>query len=146
MPAGYRSDFAFCQLPSLFHLILPVRLGLLNKRWGGDNSEDTWRCYYQPVRARGQITGKNQDNQNQVIWAAFAAAIGSCRVFVAGLNIVDGILAQLASIADGVDRDSARSRFGRLLDATLDRYGDAAIVLGVTLWSLAREPIPAPGF
>lgn len=79
--------------------------------------------------------------------AAFSIAIASCISFVLGLNIVGGILAQISSIVDGVDGGLARhknmsTQFGGLLDAILDRYADAVIVLGMTLWSLANETYP----
>ncbi len=85
---------------------------------------------------------------NQATWAAFFIAAASCAAFALGLNIVGGILAQISSIADGVDGGLARrknmsSQFGSLLDAVLDRYADAIIILGMTLWSLNHETYPA---
>ena len=55
-----------------------------------------------------------------------------------------GILTQIASVMDGVDGDLARlkgmvSPFGAFFDAVLDRYADAAIVLGMTWWSAQHE-------
>ncbi len=53
--------------------------------------------------------------------------------------MLGGILAQVASVMDGVDGDLARlkgtaSPFGAFFDAVLDRYADAAIILGMTWW------------
>ncbi len=95
-----------------------------------------------------KLLARKSVTPNQATWAAFGIAVVSCGVFAMGLNIAGGILAQLSSIADGVDGDLARrknmtSQFGSLLDAILDRYADAAIVLGMTLWSLAHETYPA---
>jgi phosphatidylglycerophosphate synthase len=73
-----------------------------------------------------------------------AIAVLSFVSFTVGQNIVGGILAQLSSVADGIDGGLARlkgttSSFGGFLDSVLDRYADALIVLGMTLWSLAHE-------
>jgi len=57
------------------------------------------------------------------------------------------LLAQFSSIVDGVDGEIARlkglaSPFGAFYDAVLDRYADAAIILGMTLWALRFESWP----
>jgi len=84
---------------------------------------------------------------NQATWSAFGIAALSFASFVLGYNILGGILAQLSSIADGIDGSLARlkgitSAFGGFLDSVLDRYADALIVLGMTLWSLFHESYP----
>jgi phosphatidylglycerophosphate synthase len=84
---------------------------------------------------------------NQATWGAFAIAALSFASFVMGYNILGGILAQLSSIADGIDGSLARlkgmsSAFGSFLDSVLDRYADALIVLGMTLWALSHEGYP----
>ena len=84
---------------------------------------------------------------NQATWGAFGIATLSFASFVLGYNILGGILAQLSSIADGIDGSLARlkgmaSVFGSFLDSVLDRYADALIVLGMTLWSLSHEGYP----
>ena len=67
-------------------------------------------------------------------------AWGVLYLFAAGSPIWAGLLAQACSIVDGVDGDLARfknmaSRFGGFLDAVLDRYTDALILLGLTIWA-----------
>lgn len=57
-----------------------------------------------------------------------------------------GIAIQAASVIDGVDGDLARAtgrttRFGAILDAVSDRYADAAILGGMTLWSARHERV-----
>jgi len=81
---------------------------------------------------------------NQATWGAFSIAALSFASFVMGCNILGGILVQLSSIADGIDGSLARlkgmvSVYGSFLDSVLDRYADALIVLGMTLWSLSHE-------
>jgi CDP-L-myo-inositol myo-inositolphosphotransferase len=84
---------------------------------------------------------------NQVTWAAFAVAALAFAGFLAGQNIVAGLLVQLSSIIDGVDGGLARlkgmtSAFGGFLDSVLDRYADTLIILGLTLWSVWNESYP----
>lgn len=63
-------------------------------------------------------------------------------------TLIAGLLAQLASVIDGCDGEIARlkfqsSRFGAWLDTVLDRYGDAAIAVGISYgyWLTHPEPI-----
>ncbi len=76
------------------------------------------------------------------IISAALFSIGSYLSFLVG-----GLLAQFTSVLDGCDGEVARLKFqtssyGAWLDAVLDRYGDAAIVLGIVygLWSYTGEP------
>ena len=116
----------------------------MNTVYDGFVSRHINRRFSEPV---ARLLAKTRVTPNQATWAAFGIAIASGGVFAVGLHIVGGILAQLSSIADGVDGGLARrknmsSQFGSLLDAVLDRYADAAIVLGMTLWCLAHETYP----
>ena len=57
-----------------------------------------------------------------------------------GYHIVAALLAQASSIVDGIDGDLARlkqmtSAFGGFMDSILDRYADALIILGLTIWA-----------
>ena len=81
---------------------------------------------------------------NQVSVLSLAIAGGAFAAFVSGLPILGGLLAQLCSIVDGVDGDLARltgssSRFGGFLDAVIDRYADALILLGVSGWAASGD-------
>ena len=81
---------------------------------------------------------------NQVSVLSLAIAAGAFVSFLYGQPIVGGLLAQLCSIVDGVDGDLARltgsaSRFGGFLDAVIDRYADALILLGVSVWAASES-------
>ena len=94
-----------------------------------------------------QLLARTRLTPNQATLGAFGIAALSFASFVLGYNILGGILAQLSSIADGVDGSLARlkgmtSAFGGFLDSVLDRYADALIVLGMVLWSLSYESYP----
>lgn len=114
----------------------PVYDGFISKHINRKLSEPIAR-----MLARTRLT------PNQATWGAFAIAALSFASFVMGYNILGGILAQLSSIADGIDGSLARlkgmsSAFGSFLDSVLDRYADALIVLGMTLWALSHEGYP----
>jgi len=84
---------------------------------------------------------------NQITFISFSIALLSSAAFTVGFNILGGLLAQLSSIVDGVDGEIARlkgltSPFGAFYDAVLDRYADAAIILGMILWALRSEDRP----
>lgn len=66
-----------------------------------------------------------------------------------GANIAGGILIQAVSVIDGVDGDLARlkglaSRFGGVLDAVTDRYADALVLGGMTVFAIRFEEWPRP--
>jgi choline kinase/phosphatidylglycerophosphate synthase len=72
-------------------------------------------------------------------FAAFLVGIYAAWSLSAGRAVVGGLMAQLNSVLDGIDGETARlqfrtSRSGARLDSTADRMIDAAIVAGVGLW------------
>lgn len=84
---------------------------------------------------------------NQISFASFVIGLLSGVAFALGYSVLGGLLAQASSIVDGVDGDLARlkgmaSSFGGFFDAVLDRYADAAIILGMIYWSSRRECYP----
>ncbi len=77
---------------------------------------------------------------NQVTVFSLGIAVGALAAFAMGNPIVGGLLAQAGSIVDGVDGDLARfrdggSKFGSFFDAVVDRYSDALVLLGLTIWA-----------
>jgi choline kinase/phosphatidylglycerophosphate synthase len=73
---------------------------------------------------------------NQVTLISLLTAAASAVLFAMTKPFFGGILAQLASILDGVDGEISRlkflkSRFGEFFDSILDRYGDYLIVTGM---------------
>lgn len=72
-------------------------------------------------------------------FAAFLVGIYAAWSLSAGRAVVGGLMAQLNSVLDGIDGETARlqfraSRSGARLDSMADRMIDAAIVAGVGLW------------
>ena len=76
----------------------------------------------------------------QVSLASFATTLAAGLSFAIGHATTGGLLAQAASVLDGVDGELARVRyqdsaFGGLYDALLDRVGEAAIIGGMTAYA-----------
>lgn len=70
--------------------------------------------------------------------------------FVAlGWNVAGGVLIQAVSVVDGVDGELARARalatrFGAVLDAVTDRYADAVMLGGMTVYAVRFEDWARP--
>jgi CDP-L-myo-inositol myo-inositolphosphotransferase len=76
----------------------------------------------------------------QISLASFAATLAAGLAFAMGHATTGGLVAQFASVLDGVDGGVARVRyqdsaFGGVYDALLDRIGDAALIGGMTLYA-----------
>ncbi|MBU7009660.1 MAG: NTP transferase domain-containing protein [Theionarchaea archaeon] len=76
-------------------------------------------------------------NPNELSVFCFLLGVISGGLFAFQNFILGGVLAQAASVFDGVDGEIARltmreSRYGGFLDSILDRYADAFIILGMT--------------
>jgi phosphatidylglycerophosphate synthase len=79
----------------------------------------------------------------------FSICLCSAFLFARGYPLVGGLLAQLASVIDGVDGEIARlkfneSPFGAYFDSLLDCYADAAIIGGMVAGSLLEGTAPLP--
>lgn len=105
------------------------------KEWDGIVSQYINRRISRPIA--GFLAKHTCISPNQVTLISFLAAVFSGIAFSLNCMMLGGVLAQIASILDGVDGDLAVltnrvSPFGGFLDAMLDRYGDAAILMGMT--------------
>jgi len=80
---------------------------------------------------------------NQISLAAFLFSTVAALLFAVGyypLLLLGGLIAQFASIIDGCDGEIARlkyqsSPYGGWLDAVLDRYADAFLLFGLTMYA-----------
>lgn len=81
---------------------------------------------------------------NMVTMANLGVALAAFFGFLYGQHIAGALLTQASSVVDGVDGDLARlkrmsSAFGGFLDSIVDRYADALIFLGVTVWATGQD-------
>ena len=91
-------------------------------------------------RPVARLLAKSPMTPNQVTVVSLCVATGSLAAFAFGVPIAGGLLAQAGSVIDGVDGDLARfagrgTKFGSFFDAVVDRYSDALVLLGLTLWA-----------
>lgn len=86
---------------------------------------------------------------NQISLAVFLISVVGAALFWAGgwfTLVLGGILVQIASVLDGTDGEIARlriqtSQLGAWLDATLDRYADAIVLVGITMALPVRSDV-----
>lgn len=76
-------------------------------------------------------------------------ALATGAMLAAGWNIAGGVAIQAVSVIDGVDGELARlrnlaTRFGAVFDAVTDRYADAAMLAGMTVYAARFESHPHP--
>ena len=88
---------------------------------------------------------------NAVTAFTLVLAVATGLMIAAGWNAVGGILIQAVSIIDGVDGELARlkaqaTRFGGVFDAVTDRYADAVMLAGMTVYAVRFESHAHPEF
>jgi phosphatidylglycerophosphate synthase len=80
-------------------------------------------------------------------WAAAAAgmlvAAGALAAFLAGNNVVAGLLVLAAGLLDAAGALRRREGTGIVLDGMADRYADTLILAGMAAWSHSHESRPA---
>jgi len=95
-----------------------------------------------------KVLSKTAITPNQVTFISFLAALAAAACFILQQPLPGGLLAQLASIIDGIDGEIARLKFlkssyGSLFDSILDRYADFLIVTGMAWSWFAKIESPA---
>ncbi len=76
---------------------------------------------------------------NAISWAGFSVTVGAMVLIISGHLFAAGFVALIAGFFDILDGALARStnratRFGAVLDATLDRLAEAVLLLGVLIF------------
>ena len=95
-------------------------------------------------RPLARLLGHTPVTPNQVSVASLLIALAAFVGFAYGYYVAAALLAQASSIVDGVDGDLARlknmtSAFGGFMDSVLDRYADALIIMGLTVWAAGGD-------
>ena len=92
-----------------------------------------------------QLLAKTPVTPNTITWLGFLLTIGAAIFIATGHLLAAGLIVLLAGFFDILDGALARrtnrtTRFGGILDSTLDRLSDAALLLGIIfLFLLAEE-------
>lgn len=81
---------------------------------------------------------------NAVTAFTLVLAFATGAMVALGWNIAGGVAIQAVSVIDGVDGELARikslvTRFGGVFDAVTDRYADAAMLAGMTVYAFRFE-------
>lgn len=102
------------------------------------------RCLNRPISTRiSRALVRTRISPNLLSFLSFALCCMGASLFFLGKYpylLLGGILAQISSIADGVDGEIARLKFqqtdfGAWFDAVLDRYADAFLIFGLTYYA-----------
>jgi phosphatidylglycerophosphate synthase len=102
-------------------------------------------------RPAARLLARTPATPNAVTLFTLGLAVGAGALVAAGWNVAGGVLIQAVSVVDGVDGDLARlkgmaTRFGAVLDAVTDRYADALMLGGMTVYAARYEDWPRPEF
>lgn len=81
--------------------------------------------------------------------AGVIAAGAALAAFLAGANVVAGLLVLAAGLLDAVGasapaKGGPAGRFGAVVDGVADHYADTLMLAGMAAWSHAHEHHPAP--
>jgi len=113
------------------------------REWDGIVSQLINRKFSRPT-ARF-LADRTRVTPNQITILGFLVGLASGLFFLDHV-LIGGLLAQISSIIDGVDGDLAvftgqTSAFGGFTDSVLDRYADAAILMGMTYRVFSKQGI-----
>jgi phosphatidylglycerophosphate synthase len=113
------------------------------REWDGIISQLINRKFSRPT-ARF-LANHTRVTPNQITILSFLVGLASGLFFLDHV-LIGGLLAQISSIIDGVDGDLAffagqTSSFGGFMDSVLDRYADAAILMGMTYRVFSKQGI-----
>lgn len=106
------------------------------------------RCLNRPLsRPAARALANTPATPNALTSVTLLLAAAASVMLAAGWNIAGGIGIQVVSVADGVDGELARlknmaTRFGAVFDAVTDRYADALMLGGMTVYAARFEDLP----
>ncbi len=81
---------------------------------------------------------------DMISWAGFVITLGAAALVISGQLFIAGFAVLIAGFFDTLDGALARganraTRFGAILDSTLDRLSEAAVLIGLLVW-YTRQP------
>ena len=91
-----------------------------------------------------RLLARTSITPNVITWVGFVLAIGAAVLIAGGYLISAGLVLLVAGFFDTLDGALARytnrvTRFGAVLDATLDRLSEGALLLGVMAFFVGEE-------
>jgi 1L-myo-inositol 1-phosphate cytidylyltransferase / CDP-L-myo-inositol myo-inositolphosphotransferase len=117
---------------------------LLRRSLGGPRDGPVSHALNRPISTRlSMALAPLRPSPDLVSWVAFVVALAAAWLLGGRHGLAGGVLAQVASVVDGVDGELARLQFragpwGAMLDGVLDRLGDAALLGGLAVWAGAN--------
>lgn len=100
-------------------------------------------AYYvtQPI---AELLARTPISPNTITWLGFLVTLGAAALIITGHLFAAGFVVLIAGFLDMLDGALARhtnqaSRFGALLDSTLDRLSDGFLLLSILVLYLLRE-------
>ena len=103
---------------------------------------------YYLTRPAVQLLARTSITPNVITWFGLLLAIGGAVLIVTGHLLAAGLVVLIAALFDTLDGALARytnrvTRFGAVLDSTLDRLSDAALLLGIlVLYARDQSVVP----
>lgn len=90
------------------------------------------------------VLGKSRLKPNTLTFIELAISIGVAYAIVTGYFLLGGVLVLVSGLFDLLDGALARftkqsTKFGAILDSTVDRISEAAIFCGLLIWYLPKE-------
>ncbi len=102
---------------------------------------------YYLTRPVVQLLARTSITPNAITWFGFLLAVGATVLIITEHLLAAGLVVLIAALLDMVDGALARytnqvSRFGAVLDSTLDRLSDAAPLLGILVLYARDQSVP----
>jgi CDP-diacylglycerol--glycerol-3-phosphate 3-phosphatidyltransferase len=99
---------------------------------------------YRVTKPVVQLLATTPISPNAITWLGFLLSVGAAAFIATGHLLVAGLMVLLAGFFDILDGALARrtnrvTRFGGILDSTLDRLSEAAQLLGILILFLLAE-------
>jgi len=97
-------------------------------------------------RPAAQLLARTRITPNIISWFGFLLALAAAALIVTGHVFAAGLVVLVGGFFDMLDGALARltnqaTRFGAILDSTLDRFAEAAVLLGIMVFYLQRQSI-----
>jgi len=101
---------------------------------------------YYITQPAAELLARTSITPNIITWFGFLITLGAAVLIVTGHLFVAGLVVLLAGFFDILDGALARrtnqtTRFGALLDSTLDRLSEGLLLLGILILNLLKDQL-----